>query len=53
MTLVMDIIWLRNYAKAKALVEAPDSSEESLKASGLSDSLIAEVMDNIERDMNG
>lgn len=50
---MMDILTLRNYAKAKALVESPESSEESLKASGLPDSLITEVMDNIERDING
>jgi len=43
---------MRNYARAKALVEASDTSEESLSKYGLDKGLIDLVMENIERQGN-
>lgn len=47
--MLVDIMRLRNYARAKALVQADSSTDETLKAAGISERLIIEVMDNIER----
>jgi len=47
--LVNEIMLMRTYARAKELIERPDTDEDTLAKTGLPDALITAVMDNIEK----
>ena len=50
---LLEIMELRWYARIKAMVEEPDSDEESLLKRGVTQDGIDLVMDNMARAMRG